>query len=131
MKSKTLALLVGATLLTASASASAQSFQDDWYDVKDAKQLQDLYSNKTFTGNGWIGHYRADGRGLMIRQGSAPEPRTWEVKGQDWVCAAPPGESAQCFKYKRNRAKPNTFMATSVSTGVSYIFTVEDGVPKF
>jgi hypothetical protein len=131
MNPRNLALAAGTLAWLACAPAWAQTLQDDWYEVKNAKELRALYTNKTFRGEGWMGHYRGDGRGLMIRQGSAPEPRSWEVRGQDWVCATPPGGSAQCYTYKRNRAKPGKIMATSVSTGVSYIFTVEDGVPDF
>jgi len=130
MKSRAFALMTGALICVFSAPMWAQS-GSQWVDIKNANELRDLYSNKTFRGNGWVGHYRADGKGILIRAGREPEPRTWEVKGNDWVCGAASNQPPACYRFQRNRTNPNEVLATSVNTGRSYIFKVEDGIPEF
>lgn len=66
----------------------------------------------------------------MIRAGREPEPRTWEVKGNDWVCPTASDQSPACYRFQRNRTNPNEVMATSVNTGRSFNFKVENGIPK-
>ena len=120
-------LLVAAMLGVTALSAQAE----DWVDIKDPAELRALYSNKTFRGNGWVGHYRADGTGLFIVQNSPPVRRTWEVKGTDQVCVTPEVGLVQCFTFKRVSADRTKLMVTNVKTQASTFFTVEDGVPKF
>ena len=131
MKSKTLAVLAGTLLLTSAAPTWAQSLNDDWYSIKDAKELQDLYSNKTFRGSGWVGHYRADGRGILIVGDLKPEPRTWKVQGSDQVCAYKSDGSVSCYRYMRNRQHAERLILTDVKSGMTYLFTVEEGIPNF
>ena len=131
MKSKTLAVLASTFLFTSAASTWAQDALHGWYIVKDPKELRDLYSNKTFRGTGWVGHYRADGRGILIVGKLKPVPRTWEVKADGRVCVAPADGSMTCSQLQRNRANPNELMATNLTTGRSVMFKLEDGVPDF
>ena len=130
MKSRNIALVTGTVVCMLSAPAVAQS-PKDWVDIKDPQELRTLYSNKTFRGNGWVGHYRADGKGILIAQGGKPAPRTWEVKGKDQVCATPEGGATSCFRFQRHRKNRNEVVLTNVKDGMSFNFTVEDGIPKF
>jgi len=130
MRSGHCVILMAMMVCALPAPALAQS-TSDWVDIKDPNELRALYSNKTFRGNGWVGHYRADGKGVFISQGGKPEPRTWEVKGSDWVCVAPSEGPANCFRFQRNRKKPNELKGTNVATGRTASFTLEDGIPKF
>ena len=130
MRSRRVAFLIVTLTCMLSAPAFAQS-SGDWVDIKDPNELRDLYSNKTFRGNGWVGHYRADGKGILLVQGGNPQPRIWEVKGNDLVCATAGSAPAACYRYQRNSKKPNEFVAISVLSGARLNFTVEDGIPKF
>jgi hypothetical protein len=114
-----------------SAPAFAQSM-GDWVDIKDPNELRALYSNKTFRGKeGWVGYYRADGTGILMLRAGKPQPRTWEVKGNDSVCATAGSAPAACYRYQRNTKKLNEFAAISMLSDVRLEFTVEDGVPQF
>jgi len=130
MKSRSIALVTGTVICILSTPAMTQS-PKDWADIKDPQELRALYSNKTFRGNGWVGHYRADGKGIVIVQGGKAVPRTWEVKGKDQVCATPEGGATSCFRFQRNRKDRNQVVLTNVKDGTSLNFTVEDGIPKF
>jgi hypothetical protein len=66
-----------ANLLAALAVAAGPAMASDWQDIKDPQALKGLYSNTTFKGKDWmdrpwVGHYRADGRGVMILHASGP-----------------------------------------------------------
>jgi len=130
MRSRRVAFLIVTLTCMLSAPAFAQSL-GDWVDIKDPNELRALYSNKTFRGNGWVGHYRADGKGILLPQGGNPQPRIWEVKGNDWVCATTGSGPANCYRFQRSSKEPNEFVAISVTSGARLYFTVEDGVPKF
>lgn len=130
VKSRAFAFLSGTLICVLSAPMWAQS-SSDWVDIKDPNELRALYSNKTFRGNGWIAHYRADGRGILIVGKLKLEPRTWEVKGNDQVCVTPSSGPVTCSRFKHIGTKPNELMVTNVTTGLSFIFKVEDGIPKF
>ena len=69
----------------------------DWMDIKNAKDLRALFSNKTFRstvgGVPVVEHYRSDGKGILIAAESRV-PRTWEVKGKD-QCVYPTRRKAQ------------------------------------
>jgi hypothetical protein len=130
MRSRRLAFLIVTLTCMLSAPAFAQS-SGDWVDIKDPNELRALYSNKTFRGNGWVGHFRADGTGIVLPQGAKPTPRTWEVRGDDSVCVVVGSAPAACYRYQRNSKKPNEFVAISVLSDARLNFTVEDGIPKF
>lgn len=126
------ALAVALALAPAAAVAPwATAGDKDWVDVRDPTELRALFSNKTFRGNGWLGHYREDGTGILVAQGSQPVKRTWAVKGADQVCVTPETGSIQCFTFKYVSPDRRQVMVTNASTGGSTLFTVEDGVPKF
>jgi hypothetical protein len=130
MKPTRILILAGALPALIGVPVLAQA--SDWVDIKDPKELRALYSNKTFRGNGWVGHYRADGTGVLIRERTKkPERRTWAVKGNDQVCATPENGATRCHTFKYVSKDRKQVMVTPVSGGPSYIFTVEDGVPKF
>jgi len=112
-----------------SASAIAQS-SSAWVEIKDPGELRALLSNKTLRGNGWVAHFRSDGKGIFILEGRDPSPRTWEVKGTDQACFTRPDAVTNCYRYQRV-LKTNQIVSTNVQTGGSAIFTVEDGIPKF
>ncbi len=131
MKSRNIAFLTGVLICMLSTPAMPQSSKD-WVDIKDPKELRALYSNKTFKGNHWVGHYRADGKGIYIAQGGNSLPRTWEVKGNDQVCTMSPEIGvASCFRFQRHRKNRNEVMLTNVKDGTSHMVTVEDGIPQF
>lgn len=124
-------LMGGLGLCIATTFAHAQS---DWVDIKDPKELHALYSNKTFKGKDWkdrpfVGHYRADGQGVMLLDG-ARIPRTWQVKGNDQVCVKLPWDSP-CYRFQRHKAKAGTYRSINVANDEVTEFTVEDGTPKF
>ena len=130
MRTGTLAIVTAMLVAVLPAPLSAQS-SSDWVDIKDPSELRALYSNKTFRGNGWVGHYRADGKGIVISQGGKPQPRTWEVKGNDQVCVTPSDGTASCFRFQRNRKKPNELVLINATSGFAATFTLEEGIPKF
>jgi hypothetical protein len=126
---RTLILCAAALALAAPAAAS------DWQDIKDPKVLKGLYSNKTFKGKDyldrpWTGHYRADGRGVMVIHDGTRVPRTWSVKGNDQVCVKLPWETA-CYRLQRHAAKTAMYRSINVANDMATEFTVEDGVPNF
>ena len=106
------------------------SVAQDWVPIKSAKELKALYSNKTFKGNGWVGHYRADGQGILISQNGKVR-RTWKVVGQDQVCATIENGSTSCKRFQRHRTKPNEIVITRLSDGMTFNVTVQDGIPNF
>lgn len=123
-------LLTGLLVCMLAAPSFAQS-PGDWVDIKDPKDLRALYSNKTFRGNGWVGHYRADGKAMVIPAEGRPDARTWEIKGSDQVCITQGDGVVNCQRFQRNRKKPNELTLTNQRTGVTLNVTVEDGIPKF
>jgi hypothetical protein len=127
MTLRTMLRLSGAALCLLSMSVSAS----DWIDIKDPNELTALYSNKTLKGNGWIGHYRADGKGILIPQNGKPVSRTWKVKGNDQVCATLESGATSCFRFQRHRKNRNEIVLTNVKDGMTFNATVTDGIPKF
>jgi hypothetical protein len=127
------ALMAGVLLSLAAAPALAQS-SADWVDIKSAKELQALFSNKTFKGKDWmdrpwVGHYRPDGQGIMLFEGGR-YPRTWQVKGDDQVCVKALTGPA-CYRFQRHRTKPGVYRNINVANNNMVEFTVEAGVPQF
>src|SRR5262245_17573452 len=116
MKPRTIVLVTYTVACLLSPPAFGQS-PGAWVEIRDSQELGALYSNKTFRGNGWVGHFRADGRGILVTQYGRTIPRTWEVKGNDQVCATPEGSVTRCFRYQRNRENPKQIMATDVKDG--------------
>lgn len=127
---KMTALIAGAALCLAAVPVHAS----DWQDIKDPAALRALYSNKTFKGKDYldrpfVGHYRADGQGVMIWQGTRV-PRTWTVKGDDQVCVKLPWDSP-CYRLQRHKATPGVYRTINVANDMATVITVEDGIPKF
>lgn len=133
MRSHKIAFVTGSLLLLSSAAALAQS-SADWVDIKNARELRAIYSNKTFRGKGpfgdpFVAHYRADGKGLLINSKQERIPRTWEVKGNE-VCITDP-KVTNCFTLQRHRKNPSDIVAQHVTGRWISQFMVEEGVPKF
>ena len=134
MKSRNFALSVSALISVLSAPLIAQS-ENEWKPINDPAELRALYSNKTFkgtfTGNGvtWVGHYNADGRGLLTLNDKTT-PRTWKVKGKDQVCATDVNGTT-CNVFWRHRDKKGLIKIMNVDKGWASEAVVEDGIPKF
>lgn len=133
MRSYKSASISGLLLLLSSSPAPAQS-SADWIDIKSAKELRAVYSNKTFRGKGpfgdpFVAHYRADGKGVLINSKQERIPRTWEVKG-DQVCITDP-KVTNCFTLQRHRKNRNDIVAQHVTGRWISQFMVEEGVPPF
>jgi hypothetical protein len=133
MKSRSAGFVTGLLVFMLSAPAMAQSSKD-WVDLN-AKELRDLYSNKTFKGRGpdggsFVGHYRSDGKGVLIIMGGQRIPRTWVVKGNDQVCVTD-AKATNCFSARRHKTNKNEFVLQHVTAGWIAQFTVEDGIPQF
>jgi len=124
------AFVTGVLICALSTPAVAQS-SGDWVDIKDPEELRALYSNKTFRGHGWVGHYRPDGRGIVITDAGGRFPRTWQVKGNDQICVTTEVGAPDSYRSKRHSKNRNEILLTGVENGVSRQFTVEEGVPKF
>ena len=124
-------VFVTAALVCMSFAPAISMSAEGWVDVKDPKELRALYSNKTFKGKGWVGHYRADGKGILTPNGGPPQPRSWEVKGDDQVCVARGDGANSCLRFQRNSNNPNQMKVTNVDSGQTFDFTVEEGIPKF
>lgn len=107
----------------------------EWEDIKDPAALRALYSNKTFKGKDWMdrpwtGHYRADGRGVLVTHDGSRMPRTWSVEGQNRVCVESQFPRV-CFRFQRHAAKAGVYRSINAANDMATEFTVEDGVPKF
>ena len=122
--------LTGLLISMLPAQSVAQS-STEWVDIKDPEELRALYSNKTFRGFGWIGHYRADGKALVTDRSGKPDARTWEVKGNDQVCVTKSNGVVTCLRVQRNRKNPNEVLITNLGNNLSLGVTVEDGIPNF
>ncbi len=130
MTSKRFAFLAGTLLCAFAAPTWAQS-ASDWVDIKDAKELQQLFSNRTFI-NPWgaAAHFRADGRSLTKHPGGTVVPSTWAVKGVDRVCVTPDKGETECWAVQRNRRDPNK-VGFVMPGGWTTFNDVKDGVPQF
>lgn len=125
-------------LLAASASlglTAAMPAAAEWVDVKDPAELRTLYSNKTFKGKDWmdrpwVGHYRADGRGVLVTHDGSRIPRTWAVEGKDTVCVQSQFPRA-CFRLQRDTSKAGQYRVINVANDMATVVNVEDGVPQF
>lgn len=132
MRSSVVAFAAGSVIGMLSVSGIAQNSKD-WDDVKDPKELRAIYSNKTFRGiaadgTSFVGHYRADGTGILI-MGNQRIPRTWEVKGGE-VCVTD-AQATNCFQLRRHAKNRNEVVAQHVRDRWIAQFTIEDGIPQF
>jgi hypothetical protein len=128
---KIICVIAGAALGLASVAARAA----DWEDIKSPAELRALYSNKTFKGKDWmdrpwVGHYRADGRGVMVTHDGSRIPRTWAVEGADRVCIESQFPRA-CFRFQRDRSQAGVYRVINVANDIATVIAVEDGVPQF
>ena len=133
MTAKSFALTTIAFALGFPASVAAQS-PADWADIRGQQELAALFSNKTLKGNGWTGHYRVDGNGILILASGQREPRTWKVKGDDQVCVTTTsavGASTNCFRFQRHKKNPTWVTGRNVANHFTFTFTLEEGIPKF
>lgn len=133
MKVNYVATLAGALFALIVSPAWAQDSKD-WVDIKDAEALRALFSNKTHRSRAYVAHYRDDGKGILLSKGSdIRHARTWQLKGNDQVCAGPKGDTPTCFRYQRSTKNPAEVLATGELRGqrVMLWFTVEDGIAKF
>lgn len=128
---KIINLVAGAVLgLTGTLAMAAE-----WVGVDDPAALRALYSNKTFKGKDWmdrpwVGHYRADGRGVMVLQDGSRIPRTWAVEGKDRVCVESQFPRV-CFRFQRDKANAGVYRAINVANDMATVIVVEDGIPQF
>jgi len=123
-------ILCAAALSIAGAAAAS-----DWQDIKDPQVLKGLYSNKTFKGKDyldrpWTGHYRADGKGVLVTHDGSRIPRNWAVEGRDRVCVESQFPRV-CYRFQRHAAKAGVYRSINIANDMTTEFVVEDGVPKF
>ena len=119
--------------LASSTSAISQS-STNMVDIKTASELRELFSNKTFKGSTWTAHYRSDGKGQFIQANRKPESSTWKIKSEDQVCITIRGAnltSNNCYRYQRHKQNRAWITQTNVASNAAYMFTLEDGIPKF
>ena len=76
----------------------------------------------------FVGHYGADGRGVM-KSGGQTLPRTWAVK-EDQVCVTS-AEGTDCWIFWRHRNDRNEIKSMRLKDGWTWKGTVEDGIPNF
>jgi len=128
-------LAAAATLALFGVSGAMAS---DWQKVEDPKELRALYSNKThrqksYSGEAWVTHYRADGKALFVL-GERRIPRTWEVKGNDQVCWKDDIQGQSCVRVERNKQNPSEIMTQSAGGNFALVggmVRIEDGIPQF
>jgi hypothetical protein len=92
-----------------------------------------LYTNKTHTGvipggTRYVGHFRADGKGVVIAGGQR-YPRAWAVVGSQVCVSAASGKN--CYTYKRNLQRPDEFAGALVGQDYVVVFTLTEGIPSF
>jgi hypothetical protein len=125
---------IAAACLASAAPLSAS----DWQKVEDPTELRALYSNKThrqksYSGEAWVTHYRADGKALFVL-GERRIPRTWEVKGNDQVCWKDDIQGQSCVRVERNKQNPNEIMVQQAGSNFALtggMVQIEDGIPQF
>ena len=127
--SESLMFIVGALFCLWSISARSQ----EWIDVKDAKEIRAVLSNKTLSGIGpdgrpSVSYFRGDGTGLRIVDNQRTT-RTWEVKADDQYCVTE--TDTYCFSLQRHATKRDEIRVT-LEPGLHILdFHIDDGVPKF
>jgi hypothetical protein len=89
-----------------------------------------MTAKSTYGGVTVVGHYRADGKGIMI-SGQQREPFTWEVKGNDQVCYSFPN-TTRCWQFQRSKKNPDEYVRREPSGERRLeVVKVEDGIPEF
>ena len=134
MNSTKIASTLFVALGIASSPAAMSQGSSDMIDIKTASELRELFSNKTFKGSAFTAHYRSDGKGQIVRQNGKPEQATWKIKGEDQVCIesiSPSHTSNNCFRYQRHKQNRAWVTQINAASNASYMFTLEDGIPKF
>jgi hypothetical protein len=127
MKTLCVLCLAGVALFGAAAFGQA----GDWINVTDAKDLADIYTNKTIKSLGWTGYYRSDGRGFITVPGGKPIGRRWFVQGNDQGCAKLDSGQTMCFRFQRHKDNRNLIRIIDLAQGVNFTATVEEGIPDF
>lgn len=132
MTSTVQAFMAGALAAALSGPATGQS-SPDWVDVKDPSELHAIYSNKTLRGKGGdgspvVGHYREDGKGVLIIGGQRI-PRTWAVTGSE-ICFTD-AKATNCFRLQRHKLNRNDIIVQHVKDRWIAQLTIEDGIPQF
>ena len=131
MNSKSIVFLMSAFVCLFSVPTVARS-QSDWIDVKNPKEIRALLANNSLT-DGWgtVRSFRADGKVLAVYQSGNRTQHTWEVKGNDQVCATPPiAGVGECWRIQRDR-QDQSKVGFVFSKGMSLAQTVKAGVPNF
>ncbi len=134
MTSRNIAIMTGVLFFMLSGPVASQ----DWVDIKNPKELRALHSNKTFRwtfqGVPAVEHYRADGKGIFI-SAELRTPCTWEVKGNDQVCASDE-RGTKCYQFQRHKKNRDEYVRTRLKSQLEpypfmTIIKVEDGIPEF
>lgn len=127
LRGEAVAAAAPAASAPAGASAAAQ-----WVPIRNADALRAIYSDTTIQGTAEVGRsrrvtpftgqYRANGTGMLFIAGRQI-PRTWEVKGNDQVCATDT-MGKNCYRFERNAGDPNKIRSRNVESGAAIEFTV-------
>jgi hypothetical protein len=119
--------ILAAACLLAGPAVLAQA--EDWVNVTDPKDLADIYANKTIRSMGFVGYYRADGRGFLIVPNMKPIGRKWFVRGDDLGCATLDSGPTLCFRFQRHKDNRNLIRIIDLAQNLNYTATVEEGIP--
>jgi hypothetical protein len=104
----------------------------EWIPIRNADEIRAIYSDTTIRGMAEIGRsrrvtpftgqYRKDGTGMLFILGRQI-PRTWEVEGNDQICATD-ARGRNCYRLERNAGDPNKIRTRNVDNGATVEFTV-------
>jgi hypothetical protein len=122
-----------AVMAAPAASAPAGvSTAAQWIPIRNVDELRAIYTDTTIQGTAEVGRsrrvtpftgqYRADGTGILFISGRQI-PRTWEVKGDDQVCATDTS-GKNCYRLERNAGDRNRIRGRNVEGGAAVEFTV-------
>ncbi len=116
----------------AAAAAAVAPATAEWIPIQNAKELRAIYADTTIQGTAEVGQsrrvipftgqYRSDGTGMLFISGRQI-PRTWEVRGNDQVCATDRA-GRNCYRLERNSSDPNRIRGRNVESGALIEFTV-------
>jgi hypothetical protein len=110
-------------------AAALPAFAQDWVDVTDPKEVTAYYTDKTIRGMGFVGYYRADGRGFITSGNAKPQGRRWNVKDDGQACAKLDAGPTYCFRFQKHADNPRLIRIRDLANGSNYTATVEDGIP--
>jgi hypothetical protein len=125
MKRTRLPAVLAFTLIATSALGQSS----DWSDITDPKEVARIYTDKTIRAMGFVGYYRADGRGFITSPGTKPLGRRWSVRDDGLGCAKLDAGPTLCFRFQQHAANRNLIRIRDLSNGTNYTATVEDGIP--